>query len=198
MIFPMVESNPITEFMMDPYVTVAEGEYGVSDPDLLGNMTLDEFSDYVCCLREYFDDLAEATAEGDTGTGDDTTDGDGEESPVADSFEDLKPFLRATLKKLLELSLRNDEEIILPSDSLYIEALPGAHSVMEQFKHLHRQIDVKQVQSSLRESELDNIRQAQRIVDDLLEDPDIEAKYLFEGDGTATVVAPGAPGGGNS
>lgn len=26
MIFPMLESNPITEFMMDPYVTLAEGE----------------------------------------------------------------------------------------------------------------------------------------------------------------------------
>jgi hypothetical protein len=186
MIFPMIEANPITEFMMDPYVTLAEGDYGISDPDLLGNMTLEEFAEYVCCLKRHFDSL-----EGES-------EGDGEESPPpADSFDELKPFLRATLKKLLQLSLRNDEEVIVPSGNLYIEALPGAHSVMEQFKHLHRQIDVKQAQSALRESELDNIRQAQRIVADMLEDPDIEAKYVFEGDGTATVVPPAGLGRGN-
>jgi hypothetical protein len=184
MIFPMTEANPITEFMMDPYVTMAEGEYGVSDPDPLGNMTLNEFSEYVCCLKKHFE-----TAEGGEST-------EGEETPP-NRFDELKPQLREILKKLLQLSLRNDDEVIVPSGNLYIEALPGAHSVMEQFKHLHRQIDVKQAQSALRESELDNIRQAQRIIAEMLEDPDIEAKYVFEGNGTATVVPPAPPGGGN-
>jgi hypothetical protein len=191
MIFPMIESNPITEFMMDPYVTLAEGDYGVSDPDPLGNMTLEEFSEYVCCLRRHFDSL-ETGGEPRGGGGE----GEGEEPAPVDSFDELEPFLRATLKRLLQLSLRNDEEVIVPSGNLYIEALPGAHSVMEQFKHLHRQVDVKIAMSRLRESEIDNIRQAQRIVGDLLEDPDIEAKYVFEGDGTATVVPPPGPGGG--
>ncbi|HEX6997428.1 MAG TPA: hypothetical protein VF322_04745 [Gammaproteobacteria bacterium] len=182
LILPMFESNPITEFMMDPYVTVAEGEYGASDPDPLGNMTLEEFGEYVCCLKRYFGERAEAAGEG------------GEAPP--DPFDELKPYLRATLKKLLQLSLRDDEEVIVPTGSLYIEALPGAHSVMEQFKHLHRQIDVKIAQSRLRQLEIDNIRQAQRILDDMLEDPNIEAKYVFEGDGSATVVPPAGPGGG--
>ena len=186
MIFPMLESNPITEFMMDPYVTLAEGEYGVSDPDPIGNMTLEEFSEYVCCLKAHFDKQREETSDG----------GDDVGLPETNSFEELKPFLRATLKKLLERSLRSNEEVIVPCDCMYIEALPGAHSVMEKFKHLHRQIDVKKVQAEVREYELDNIRRAQRIVDDDLEDPEIEAKYVFEGDGSATVVPPSPPSGG--
>ncbi|MGW7284011.1 hypothetical protein ACWGH4_00690 [Streptomyces sp. NPDC054847] len=184
MIFPMIESNPITEFMMDPYVSLAEGEYGVSDPDPLGNMTLEEFAEYVCCLKKHFEDLEE----GDT-DGDDVGEGDGRPS-----FEDLKPDLRDTLRDLLQRSLRNDEEIVVPSASLYIEALPGAHSVMEKFKHLHRQIDVKAAQEQLRRVAVDNVRRAQRILDGDLEDPDIEAKYVFEGDGAVIAPAPG-PGG---
>jgi hypothetical protein len=192
MIFPLIEANPITEFMMDPYVTSAEGEYGVSDPDLLGNMTLDEFSDYVCCLKRHF----ESEDDGENGGGDDVENGNGNGNGNGNqnaTFEDLKPYLRDTLKRLLQLSLRNDDEIIVPSNSLYIEALPGAHSVMEKFKHLHRQIDVKTAQENLRRVATDNVRRAQRILDDELEDPDIEAKYVFEGDGAATVVPPPGP-----
>ncbi|MFL5963760.1 MAG: hypothetical protein ACJ757_12795 [Gaiellaceae bacterium] len=189
MIFPMVESNPITEFMMDPYVTAAEGEYGLTDPDPLGNITLDEFCEYVCCLKRHLEEAANE----DTG-GDDVADDSGDSV----TFEDLKPELRAALRDLLQRSLRNNEEVIVPSNSLFIEALPGAHSIMETFKLLHRQVDVKIAQSRLRELEIDNIRQAQRILEDELEDPDIEAKYVFEGGGTGAVVAPAPPAGGTT
>jgi hypothetical protein len=177
--------------MMDPYVTVAEGEYGVSDPDPLGNMTLDEFCEYVCCLKRYFEEQERQEDDTESG-GDDVGD-----APTV-SFDDLRPGLRRALRELLQRSLRNDEEVVVPSNSLYIEALPGAHSVMETFKHLHRQIDVKIAQGRLREAEIDNIRQAQRILDDELEDPDIEAQYVFKGDGSATVVPPPGPGGGTT
>lgn len=139
---------------------------------------MDEFSEYICCLKKHFE------AQKNQDTGDD--DVSGQPNP----FEELKPFLRETLKKLLEQSLRGNEEVVIPCDCLYIEALPGAHSVMEKFKHLHRQIDVKQVQSDLRESELENIRRTLRLIGDQLEDPDIEAKYVFEGDGVATILPP--------
>lgn len=49
MVFPLRESNPITTYMMAPYVD----EYaGVRDPDPLGNVTLEELDDYVCCLKK--------------------------------------------------------------------------------------------------------------------------------------------------
>jgi hypothetical protein len=152
LVFPMFEANPVTDFMMEPYVTLAEGVYGVSDPDPLGNMTLDEFADYVCCLRKHY-----------------------EERERGDEFEKLVPELREGLKKLLQRS-RRDEDIVVPcEDGLYIEALPGAHSVMERFKQVHRVIDVKSAQADLRSKELNNIRRAEMILKEDLVDPDIES-----------------------
>ncbi|MCP4129129.1 MAG: hypothetical protein GY753_19050 [Gammaproteobacteria bacterium] len=168
-ILPMYETNALTDFMMDPYVVFAKGEYGISDPDPAGNMSLEEFSDYVCCLKKTLS---------------------------TERFEQLAPTLSDRLKQLLQSSVRENEEIIVGTGNLYIEALPGAHSIMEQFKHLHRQIDVKAAQEELRTTAIDNIRRAQRILNSELEDPDIEAKYLFEGNGSATVVAP-VPGDGS-
>ncbi|HEU4996337.1 MAG TPA: hypothetical protein VFT29_16080 [Gemmatimonadaceae bacterium] len=165
LVFPMYEANPITEFMMEPYVTLAEGEYGLSDPDPVGNMTLDEFADYVCCLRKHY-----------------------EKEDRTDEFEKLKPELRDVLKTLLQRSRRGEDIVIPCEDGLYIEALPGAHSVMEQFKHLHRIIDVKSAQADLRGKELNNVRRAELILQGDLEDPDIESKYVFEGNGS--VVGP--------
>jgi len=151
LVFPMYEANPITAMMMEPYVTLAEGEYGVSDPDPVGNMTLDEFADYVCCLRKHY-----------------------ESNDRADEFEKLKPELRDTLKKLLQRS-RRDGDIVIPcEDGLYIEALPGVHSVMEQYKQLHRIIDVKSAQADVRAKELNNIRRAEMILQENLADPDVE------------------------
>jgi hypothetical protein len=166
MILPMYETNALTDFMMDPYVEFAGGEYRISDPDPAGNMSLDEFSDYVCCLREKLS---------------------------AERFEILAPGLHDRLRTLLQRSIRENEEIIVGTGNLYIECLVGAHSVMEQFKHLHRQIDVKAAQEELRTTAIDNIRRAQRILNKDLEDPDIEAKYVFEGDGSATIVPPTPP-----
>ncbi|MEN8250465.1 MAG: hypothetical protein ABFS32_16140 [Bacteroidota bacterium] len=163
MILPMYETNALTDFMINPYVEFAAGEYGISDPDPLGNVSLDEFSEYVCCLKK--------------------------ELPKVE-FERLAPELEKKLKTLLQRSIRENEEIIVGTGNLYIECLAGAHSNMEQFKHLHRQIDVKAAQEELRTTAIDNIRKAQRILNVNLEDPDIEAKYVFEGGGSATVVPP--------
>jgi hypothetical protein len=190
MMFPMYEANPITDFMMDPYVTIAEGEYGISDPDPLGNMTLEEFSEYVCCLKDHLSkQAAAATGGGGAGAGAVGV------APASDPWSEIEPYLRDTLRRLLQLSLRNNDEVVVPTSSLYIEALPGAHSVVERFKHLHRQLDVKTAQENLRRMAIDNVRRAQRILDAELEDPDIEAKYVFDG-GSPTVVPPGTPGGG--
>ena len=50
--------------------------------------------------------------------------------------------------------------VVVPSGSLYIEALPGKHPVLEDFKMVHRAIDVKQVQAQVRHAELENLRLA--------------------------------------
>lgn len=169
MIFPMKKANAITDFMMEPYVEKAAGGYGITDPDDLGNISLDEFSEYVCCLRENL---------------------------PAEEFDGLRDELQAQLKKLLQSPLRDDEEIVVPMDATYIDAILGSRPLMENFKLLHRQIDAADAQEDLRMKKLEKIRYAQRILEDKLDDPDIAAKYVFEGADSANIT-PNAPDDGN-
>lgn len=161
MIFPLKEPNALTEFMMAPYVDVA---FGLRDPDEFGNMNLRDFAKYICCLHE---EMSEA------------------------QFEAIKPVLKEYYKFLLTSPLRPGEDIIVPTDSLFIEALPAKHALLEDFKLMHRAIDVKKVQAEIREMEIDNLRQAARILVDNFEDPDVEKKILIEGNNSSVVLAEG-------
>ena len=167
MIFPMKKANAITDFMMEPYVEKAAGGYGITDPDDLGNISLDEFSEYVCCLKEKL---------------------------TVKEFEDLRDELSAQLKKLLQSPLRDDEEIVVPMNATYIEALLGATPLLENFKLLHRQIDAADAQEDLRLKKMEKLRYAQRLLNNELDDPETDAKYTFEG---APGVSIGTPGGGS-
>ena len=53
-IFPLYQSNALTDFMMEPYIDRATGQ--LVDPSDPLNWSLDEFSDYVCCLRKQLTD----------------------------------------------------------------------------------------------------------------------------------------------
>lgn len=169
MIFAMSRPNVITSFMQTPYVDRALGGFAVIDPDDAGNMTLDEFGDYVCCLRQKL---------------------------APDDFEELRQTLDAQLAVLLRESLREDDDIVVPLDALFIEALPGAHPVLENFKLLHRQIDAADAQENLRLKKMEKLRYVRRLLDGDLDDPSVTARYVFDGATAATIVPPG-PGGGN-
>lgn len=161
MIFPLKKPNALTNFMMAPYI---EQEWKLYDPDVFGNMTLDEFSDYVCCLKD--------------------------KMPATD-FDAVKPELKKLLEQLLTSPLRNNEEIVVPTDSLFIEALPGVHPILEDFKLIHRAIDVKSAQEDARRKELENVRFAARILAGELDDPEIEKKIIIEGSNQDLIISPG-------
>ena len=63
----------------------------------------------------------------------------------------------------------------------FIEALPGAHPILEDFKLFHRVLDVKKVQAEVRAAELENLRMAARLLAGEREDPTIEKKVVFQG-----------------
>ncbi len=157
LILPLKESNALTDFMMLPYI---DDELGLHDPDEFGNWTLSSFAEYVKCLKEHM---------------------------TANDFEAIKDQLVEQYKRLLTAPRREDEEIIVPTDSLYIEALPGTHPVLEDFKLLHRAMDVLKVKEDVREAGLENIRGAARLLAGEREDPDIEKKIVIEGDAQRTV-----------
>lgn len=169
MIFPMKKANAITDFMVEPYVEKAAGGYGITDPDDLGNISLDEFSEYVCCLKENLTD---------------------------EEFDELRDELHAQLKKLLQSSLRDDEEIVVPMDATYIEAILGATPLLENFKLLHRQIDAADAQEDLRLKKMEKLRYAQRLLEGQLDDPDVEGNYVFNGIDNAEISVPNPLDGG--
>lgn len=157
MIFPLRESNPLTDIMMDPFVNTGFNDIlSLVDPDEAGNMSREDFAEYVVCLH---DALGEA------------------------EFAELKPALKSQYRRILQAVIRPGEEIVVPSGSLYIEALPAAHPLLEDFKLIHRAVDVKKVQAEVREMELDNVRQAERVLQGILGDPDIEKTIVIESDG---------------
>jgi hypothetical protein len=151
MIFPMKEHNALTEFLAAPYIDSA---FGAMDPDELSNVNLDEYSKYVCCLHD---------------------------SLTEDEFNALKPQLKAWLEKLLATPLRNGDEIVVPTNSLFIEALVDENPILEDFKLMHRELDVFKVQEEVRKAGLENIRLAARLLNAEREDPDIERKIVVEG-----------------
>lgn len=132
--------------------------FGAMDPDELSNINLSEFSKYICCLHD--------------------------EDPVA--YEKLKPVLKHWLEKLLADPLRNGDEIIVPTGSLFIEMLPSDKSLLEDFKLKHREWDVYKVQADVRKMELENIRYAARLLNAELDDPDVEKKIVVSGNGVST------------
>ena len=80
--------------------------------------------------------------------------------------------------------------MIVPTASLYVEALVGTHPLLEDFKLLHRALDVKKVQAEVRHAELENVRLAARALKGKDEDPDIEKKIVVQTNGANVTVVP--------
>src|SRR5262249_9958945 len=74
-----------------------------------------------------------------------------------------------------------DDRVVVPTNSLYIECLVGTHPLLEDFKLMHRALDVKKVQAEVRHAELENIRLAAPALEGERDDPDIEKKIVIEG-----------------
>lgn len=127
--------------------------FGAMDPDQLSNINLEEFSKYICCLHH--------------------------EKP--EEYERLKPVLKEWLTQLLADPLRNGDEVIVPTGSLFIEMLPSDKSLLEDFKLKHREWDVYKVQAEVRKMEIENLRFAARLLNNEREDPDVEKKIIVKG-----------------
>jgi hypothetical protein len=87
---------------------------------------------------------------------------------------------------------RDSETIIVPTGQLFIEALTGAHSLLEPFKMLHRGLDVAKVEAEVREMNLENLRRAARLIEGDREDPEIDKKIVFQGNNSSVIVPPEA------
>src|SRR5262245_1612125 len=161
MVFALKENNYITLHMMQDYIDVGE-ELILRDPDELGTYSIEELQELATCINR--------------------------NKPAV--FEKYRDQFKKLLINRLTSSRSDNDLVIVPTKSLYIECLVGTHPLLEDFKLIHRALDVKKVQAEVRRAELENIRLAARALEGEREDPDIEKKIVIETDTPNVMVQP--------
>jgi len=101
----------------------------------------------------------------------------------AASSQQARDDLRAELRAYVTAVRQTTEEIIVPTAQLFIEALPGSHPLLEDFKLLHRAEDVLKVKAEVQHAELENLRLAARLAAGERQDPDIDKQINVTGAG---------------
>jgi hypothetical protein len=160
-IYRLKQNNCLTLHMMQDYIELS-GELNLRDPDDFANFSIDELQELATCLYE--------------------TDND--------AYMLHKEDIRKLMVDRLTSGRAEDDRVIVPTKSLYIEALVGTHPLLEDFKLLHRALDVKKVQGEVRHAELENVRLAARAFASNLEDPDINKKIVIEGTPSSLAIQP--------
>lgn len=166
MMFPVVNFNYMTWFMMRDYLsfTVDSNQPGGGSVQAQDPDPLADLS--ISDLQTAYNNIAAKDPK---------------------SFTQNEDKFKEIMLRLLE---DENDEIIVPSDSLYIEALPGTHPLLEDFKLIHRAVDVKKAQADARHAELENLRLAARLDANDLGDPDID-KVVVVGQGQNVTVDAG-------
>jgi hypothetical protein len=160
MIFPMTNFNYMTWFLMQNYIHIDDAT-GVTaqDPDPNADLSIGALENAMANI--YAND--------------------------PNSFANNQPMFEEIMLRLL--SSKGPEMVIVPSNSLYIEALPGTHPLLEDFKLIHRAIDVKKAQAEARHAELENLRLGARLMQGEYGDPDIDKVVVVENGKHVTVDA---------
>jgi hypothetical protein len=161
-IYRLKKNNYLTLHMMQDYLELSD-EVKVRDPDDFANYTVDELQELATCLYQH----------------------------QRKTYNDHKEEIQKLIIERLTSGRAEDDRVIVPTPSLYIEALVGTHPLLEDFKLLHRALDVKKAQGETRHAELENVRLAARALKGKDDDPDIEKKIVIESDGAGVTVTDG-------
>lgn len=86
------------------------------------------------------------------------------------------------LMEALRAGHQVSQDVIVPTGELYIEALPGAHPLLEDFKLKHRATDAATAANQLRLNQLELLRRAMRLDAEDASDPDIDRVIQIQGD----------------
>ncbi|GIH02869.1 hypothetical protein Rhe02_09360 [Rhizocola hellebori] len=148
-IFALKENNYLTLRMMQDYFEVGD-DLVLRDPDEFGELTVEQLAELATCLHKC----------------------------DPQRFEARFDQIRAALIDKLASPRAGSDFVIVPTSSLYIEALVGTHPLLEDFKLIHRALDVKKVQADVRRQELENLRLARRLFAGKDDDPDIDKNIV--------------------
>src|SRR5262245_10696668 len=161
MVFPLKENNYVTLHMMQDYLEVGD-EMLIRAPHENGDFSIDDLRELATCVHK----------------------------KPPDTFRDLREDFERVLMERLTSRRRDNELVVVPTSSLYIDCLVGTHPLLEDFKLIHRALDVKRVQAEVRHAELENVRLAARAMQGQLGDPDID-KVVVVGDNKNVTVDAG-------
>lgn len=95
------------------------------------------------------------------------------------------------LMEALRLAHSVCREVIVPTGELFIEALPGAHPLLEDFKLRHRAFDAAKAATEVRTAQMELIRRAMRLERGNTDDPDIDKLVRIEGNTAQTFDSSG-------
>jgi len=152
MVFALKKNNYVTLHMMKDYLELGD-DLGLRDPDEGGGYSVDALLEMAACVSR--------------------------KDP--ETWKKIKADFKKLLIDRLASPNLDGELVIVPTSSLYIECLVGTHPLLEDFKLIHRALDVKKVQAEVRHTELENVRLAARALEGEREDPDIDKKIVVEG-----------------
>jgi hypothetical protein len=152
MVFALKKNNYVTLHMMQDYLELGD-DLGLRDPDEGGGYSVDALLEMAACVSR--------------------------KDP--ETWKKIKADFKKLLIDRLASPNLDGELVIVPTSSLYIECLVGTHPLLEDFKLIHRALDVKKVQAEVRHTELENVRLAARALEGEREDPDIDKKIVVEG-----------------
>jgi hypothetical protein len=162
MVFPLKRNNYVTLHMMQDYLEVGDG-LGLRDPDQAGSLSVDDLRELAACVSRN----------------------------APERWQAIKDDFKTLLIDRLTAPAGASDLVIVPTSSLYIECLVGTHPLLEDFKLIHRALDVKKVQAEVRHAELENIRLAARALEGERGDPDIDKMVVVEGAATVDLETPG-------
>ena len=109
-----------------------------------------------------------------------------------EGFEEYRKDFKDLIIRRLTSGRTEDDRVIVPTSSLYVEALVGTHPLLEDFKLLHRALDVRKVQDRRATCRARDIRLAARALDGKTEDPDVDKNIMIEAKNTTVAVQPEA------
>jgi hypothetical protein len=161
MVFALKQNNYVTWHMMQDYLQLG-ADVGIRDPDEKGSYSIEELKELAACVAR--------------------------KDP--ETWIKIKPDFEKLLVQRLTAPNTDSELVIVPTSSLYVECLVGTHPLLEDFKLIHRALDVKKVQADVRRAELENIRLAARALEGERDDPDIEKTVLVQGIDAGLTITP--------
>ena len=176
--FPLKTCTFLTDYMMNEYV---DDYFGIRDPDDLAEFTSEELRQFVEVKHEELVNDESLTKQ--------------ERQAEIDALE---ASIGEIIRKRLADPRRETDLVVVPTGQLYMEALLGEQTLLEDFKLAHRGYDAAKARAELRKGELENLRYAARLLDEEpdLDDPDTDRHVVVDGiDSKVNISTDGSDGG---